>query len=127
MGVKERLKKYCKSNKMSIVDFEASISASNGYINSISKSVGLDKLKSIIEKYPNLNLKWLFTGEGEMEISMNGKPTDNYVIEVQKKLIEKLEAEIDQLKKDNKPESYGLHAAEPDPKLRRKRHWHEDQ
>ena len=44
--------------------FEESIEVSNGYINSISKSIGLDKLETIIEKYPNLNVEWLFTGNG---------------------------------------------------------------
>ncbi|WP_181256212.1 S24 family peptidase [Aurantibacter aestuarii] len=46
--------------------FEQSIDASNGYINSISKSIGIDKVESILEKYPNLNIEWLLTGNGDM-------------------------------------------------------------
>lgn len=66
MSVKERIKKYIKNQKTSISSFEKSISASNGYINSISKSIGADKMLSISREYSNLNIDWLLTGEGEM-------------------------------------------------------------
>ncbi len=66
MSVKNRIKDFLKLEKISISDFEKSINSSNGYVNSISKSVGLDKLESIIENYPMLNIEWLLTGKGEM-------------------------------------------------------------
>jgi predicted ribosome quality control (RQC) complex YloA/Tae2 family protein len=67
MNVKERLKKFIKSIDMTTTAFEESLNVANGYINSISKSIGIDKVAIILEKYPNLNLEWLFTGRGEME------------------------------------------------------------
>lgn len=57
MSVKKRLKDYIKSLNMSIKDFETSINASNGYVNSITKGIGSEKLKRIIEIYPNLDLR----------------------------------------------------------------------
>jgi hypothetical protein len=66
MNVKERIKFFIKFKKMSVLEFERSILAGNGYINSISKSIGIDKLNLILEKYPNINLEWLLTGKGEM-------------------------------------------------------------
>ena len=66
MSVKERLKFYIKSIKLSITAFEDSINVANGYVNSISKSVGVDKIELILENYPKLNLEWLLTGQGEM-------------------------------------------------------------
>ncbi|MDM1535074.1 S24 family peptidase [Myroides odoratimimus] len=66
MSVKERLKSFISSQKTTISAFEKEIKASNGYINSISKSIGLDKISKIKEKFPNLNLEWLLTGDGEM-------------------------------------------------------------
>ncbi|WP_143106471.1 hypothetical protein [Pustulibacterium marinum] len=51
---------------MSISTFEKQIKASNGYVNSISKSIGIDKLTNIIENFPNLRLEWLFAEKGEM-------------------------------------------------------------
>lgn len=66
MDVKHRLKRYIQSENISISEFERSIDVSNGYVNSISKSIGLDKLSYIIEKYPKLNIEWLLTGQGDM-------------------------------------------------------------
>ena len=66
MSVKERVKAFCSYSNMTIKDFEISINASNGYVNSISKGIGEDKLSLIIEKYPNLNIGWLLTGLGTM-------------------------------------------------------------
>lgn len=70
MSVKNRLTQFIDSNRISIREFEKSIGASNGYINSISRSVGIDKISAIIEKYPTLNIDWLMTGRGEMEFEI---------------------------------------------------------
>lgn len=66
MNVKERLKKFIESKNITVSAFEGAIGASNGYVNSIYKSVGLDKLLAIVEKFPDLNLNWLISGEGPM-------------------------------------------------------------
>lgn len=36
------------------------------YVNSIRTGIQPDKMKIIAEKYPELNLMWLLTGEGDM-------------------------------------------------------------
>jgi hypothetical protein len=66
MSVKERLKIFIKSEYLSVTAFEKSINASNGYVNSISKSIGVDKLNLILEKYSSLQMQWLLSGKGEM-------------------------------------------------------------
>lgn len=66
MAVKERVKDFLKNQNIPISLFESKIGASNGYVNSISKSIGIDKLEAVLEQYPNLNLEWLLIGKGEM-------------------------------------------------------------
>ncbi|WP_315547276.1 S24 family peptidase [Prevotella koreensis] len=66
MTVKDRIKAYCKEQKTTVSAFEESIGVSNGYVNSISKSIGIDKIVTIIEKYSNMNIEWLLTGKGNM-------------------------------------------------------------
>ena len=39
---------------------------SNGYINSMRKGLGYDKLEQISISFPELNIGWLLTGEGSM-------------------------------------------------------------
>lgn len=88
MSVKERLKKYLKNEKIPISIFEKQVNASNGYVNSISRSIGIDKLVLISEKYSNLNLEWLLVERGEML-------RDTVPSEVQKEEHEKLLQELD--------------------------------
>lgn len=66
MTVKNRVKAYCETIHMTVSAFEKSIGVANGYVNSISKSIGIDKVSLILEKYPNINIEWLLTGRGEM-------------------------------------------------------------
>lgn len=86
MGTKERLKQFIKNNGLTVKSFELSIGASNGYVNSISKGIGKDKLDKIIEVYPNLDALWLITGEENKNLN---KPLPNY---------ESIEKKISQLK-----------------------------
>lgn len=51
---------------MSKRKFQETIGVSNSYIQNISNNIGIDVLKSIEEKYPELNTKWLINGEGDM-------------------------------------------------------------
>lgn len=66
MSVKNRIKQYVKHIGITIVAFEKSINVTNGYVNAISKSIGIEKISLIIEIYSNLNIEWLLTGNGEM-------------------------------------------------------------
>ncbi len=54
---------------MSARQFDMSIGASNGYILRMQKnkaSIGSDVIENIIKTYPQLNVVWLLTGEGDM-------------------------------------------------------------
>jgi hypothetical protein len=77
MSVKERIKIFCKNRGISISEFEKTIKASNGYVNSISKSIGLDKIESLLENYPNISLEWLLIGKGEMLKTNKQEPINN--------------------------------------------------
>lgn len=70
-GVKDRLKIFISSKGIAINHFEKLISVSNGYVNSISKSIGGTILERISKIYPELNREWLLTGKGDRE---NSKP-----------------------------------------------------
>lgn len=66
MTVKERLILYLEKKKITQARFEQSIGASNGYVNSMRKGMGVDKLEQVRLMYPDLNIEWLRTGKGEM-------------------------------------------------------------
>ena len=70
MTEKEKLKQYIDYKRISKNKFYSITGLSNGFLDSGS-SLGTDKLKIIIEKFPDLSLPWLLLDEGDMI----GKPS----------------------------------------------------
>ena len=66
MSIKDRIKILSEHNNINVSQFEKIIGVSNGYVNAISRSIGIDKIETILEKFPNINIEWLLTGKGEM-------------------------------------------------------------
>ena len=66
MKTKERLKLFVQSLGLGQNAFEAEVGIANGYLASKSQSVNSDAIEKILVRFPNLNLDWLFTGNGEM-------------------------------------------------------------
>lgn len=64
--VKERLEFFLKSKKISNSEFGRRVGACASYVASIRKSISPDKIEGIAESWPDLNIEWLLTGEGEM-------------------------------------------------------------
>ena len=65
----DRVMQFIDYVGMSARQFDISIGASNGYTLRMKKnkaSIGSDVIENIIKTYPQLNLIWLITGEGEM-------------------------------------------------------------
>lgn len=71
--VKERLEFFLKSKKISKTDFGKAVGVSNSFVSSMRKSLGPDKIQSIAQNYPDLNVEWLLTGEGDMLKSQSAK------------------------------------------------------
>lgn len=64
--VKERLVSYLRYKKIGYNRFEALAGVSSGYIANLKNSPGSNVLVKILNAAPDLNEKWLLTGEGEM-------------------------------------------------------------
>lgn len=64
--VKERLTEYLKAKRISKSEFGKVVGVSNAYVSAIRKTISTEKIQSIAASYPDLNIEWLLTGEGEM-------------------------------------------------------------
>ncbi len=65
----DRLIQFIKFAGLSARQFDLSIGAGNGYTLRMKKnnaSIGSDVIENILKVYPELNVVWLITGEGEM-------------------------------------------------------------
>lgn len=69
MEVKDRLLKFIEYKGLTQSDFGKSIGVSAAFISSMRKSIQPDKIKSIALTYPELDIKWLMTGLGEMIVN----------------------------------------------------------
>ena len=78
--IKERLTAYLRYKGINKSEFGRIIGVSNAYISSIRKSIQPDKAEKIASSFPDLNITWLMTGDGDM-LSPTGKPliADNAV------------------------------------------------
>lgn len=105
MSVKNRIKEFLEVENITISSFEKLLNLSNGYVNSISKSIGIDKIEIILENFPNLNIEWLLTGKGNMYKEKNTSQEVLIIleerasmIELQKKYIKTLEDQLNKSK-----------------------------
>lgn len=64
--VKQRLVQFIKFMHLTQKAFEERCGMGNGYVNSIRRSIGPEKMQDIIRAFPELNREWLLYGEGEM-------------------------------------------------------------
>lgn len=119
-SVKQRLIKFLRYKDISNSVFEKTCGMGNGYVNSIRKGIGTEKLKNITLTYPELNREWLLYGEGSMlnegyttfEPVGLATPTapnlENEIkilqtqLELKEQLIDSLQAEVNTLKDMNK-------------------------
>ena len=65
----DRLIEFIEYAGLSARQFDISIGAANGYTLRMKKnhaSIGSDVIENIIRTYPQLNVVWLLTGEGNM-------------------------------------------------------------
>ena len=64
-AIKDRLILYIESISINRRQFEKRAGLANGYINNM-KSLGNSSIEKIKSAFPDLNMSWLLTGEGEM-------------------------------------------------------------
>ncbi len=62
----ERLTQYVKAKKMSVRQFELSCGFKSGWVGGIKSQVDIERVNTISSNYPDLDLDWLFTGNGFM-------------------------------------------------------------
>lgn len=66
MSIKNRTKKFIEYKGLTVSGFEELCDLSNGYISSMRKGYGREKLNNVLNAFPELNRDWLLYGEGDM-------------------------------------------------------------
>lgn len=76
MCVRERLIEYIDYKNMSKRAFALRIGASGSFVNNISKGIGAEYIGRIKVQFPDLNVGWLLSGDGQM-INDGSNPEEN--------------------------------------------------
>lgn len=76
MSIKERIQAFIEYKGISVKRFEELCGLSNGYVSSMRKGFGTDKLNNVLSIFPDLNREWLLYGEGDM--LNNDMPSQNF-------------------------------------------------
>jgi hypothetical protein len=95
--IQDRIIEYLEYKGISKYKFYKETGLSNGFLDK-KGTIGADKCEIIYSHYPDLNLEWLITGQGE-KLKENAKSEDftdlenlfKKIISKQQKIIEKLE------------------------------------
>ena len=98
-NVKDRLMLFIKSQGVSVNRFEKMCGFSTGYVANMRKSLQPDKIKSIVQNFPDLNTGWLMTGEGQMlidgkavtPVDANSSEEDSKELQMLAKLVNSLQ------------------------------------
>lgn len=64
--LKERVKKFLLTERISNAEFAKIAGVSAAYISSIKKNIGLSTLQKLVKVNPAVNLTWLLFGTGSM-------------------------------------------------------------
>jgi len=64
--VKDRIVKLTKHYKLSQRAFSTKLGLSYNYVNKINNEISTQALRNIFREFPEVNLIWIITGEGEM-------------------------------------------------------------
>lgn len=64
--VKERIYSFIRHMGIPVAFFEQKCGLSNGYVSSMRKGFGMEKLERVLKEFPQLNRNWLLFGEGNM-------------------------------------------------------------
>lgn len=65
-GIKERTIQFVKHKGLKMKEFEELCKLSSGYVTSMRKGYGQEKLNNVLTAFPELNREWLLYGEGSM-------------------------------------------------------------
>lgn len=76
--VKQRLIAFINFLGISQAEFQRRCNMASGFINNINKSIGTKTLMKIESEYPQLNTRWLITGQGPMTTSAPGVVQNNF-------------------------------------------------
>ena len=93
MTIAQRALEYSNNKGISAADFERISGLANGMLKKLSDKTRLNTFKRIASAFPDLNIEWLRTGEGEMLNKIQDSPDSAKCSSTRKDSTEHLKAQ----------------------------------
>ena len=107
--IKDRIFEFIKHENISRRGFSASINRSSSYVNNIVSTISAEVMQEIRNVYPQLNIDWLLTGEGEMLLANKAVDSESPPVEqIAQSNIDALVNIIDKLSDSDKRNSQSI-------------------
>lgn len=74
--LRERLYIFIEAKHLNVKQFELRCGLSNGMVSHVTGNIRESTLRKMSNAFPDLNIEWLLTGEGEMLLKDVPMPTD---------------------------------------------------
>lgn len=105
--IKDRIQELIKALGISGREFNKTIGMSNSWNKTINKTIGIDVANNILTNYPQINVKWLISGEGTMFINetpeeVNDEHREYRINKDYKNICEDLREDNKDLREENK-------------------------
>lgn len=105
--IKERIQTLIEALDVSGREFCKSIGQSNSWNRTIGKNIGTDIVVKILSTYPQVNIKWLVLGEGDIFIEnstdeLREAPSKSYFNKNYEAMFEELRLDNKDLREENK-------------------------
>lgn len=100
--VKERLIELCEAMNITPNQFSQDIGKNREFVRKIVGEIGSDVLRNISRRFPEINIMWIITGEGEKFLLTDDSiSNDNNLTNYLKEENKELKEEIKRLIKEN--------------------------
>lgn len=79
MNITDRIKIYAGYKGISINHFEVKSDIARGSLRYVKQSIGSEKIANIMKAFPDLNVSWLITGEGNMINAIQDESREDFL------------------------------------------------
>lgn len=77
--VKNRLLTFIEHENITASEFERRCGLSHGYVSHIRRSISDSVCSTIAHQFPNIDTRWLMTGEGSMLMNVSGDDRETVI------------------------------------------------
>ena len=97
MNLGKRISEFLDTKHSKTIEAAKYLEVSSAYVSKLrsgTKQIGQSTIAKLVNKYPDLNLNWLFTGEGNM---LKNEVDNGEIIQINKKSPSELQNKFDEI------------------------------